>query len=59
MRILLVEDDADLAQWLMQALVGRGFQIDWAEDRRSAEARIAAEDFDAVLLDLGLPPSRK
>ena len=35
--------------------MGRGFQVDWAEDGRIAELRIAAEDFDVILLDLGLP----
>ena len=55
MRVLLVEDDTNLASWLTQALMGRGFQVDWAEDGRIAELRIAAEDFDVILLDLGLP----
>lgn len=55
MRVLLVEDDSDLASWLMQALMGRGFQVDWAEDGRIAERRILSEDFDVILLDLGLP----
>ena len=55
MRLLLVEDDQDLADWLTQSLIGCGFQVDWAEDGRSAEGRIAAEDYDLILLDLGLP----
>lgn len=55
MRVLLVEDDSDLASWLMQALMGQGFQVDWAEDGRIAERRILSEDFDVILLDLGLP----
>lgn len=55
MRVLLVEDDSDLASWLMQALMGRGFQVDWAEDGRTAQLRITSEDFDVILLDLGLP----
>jgi two-component system, OmpR family, response regulator TctD len=55
MRVLLVEDDSDLASWLTQALMGRGFQVDWAEDGHIAELRITSEDFDVILLDLGLP----
>lgn len=55
MRILLVEDDRDLADWLMQSLEHRGFQVEWAEDGRLAELRLTSEDFDAALLDLGLP----
>ncbi len=55
MRLLLVEDDHELASWLMQNLVQRGFQVDWADDGRSAEHRVLSEDFDVILLDLGLP----
>ena len=55
MRLLLVEDDHELADWLMQSLVHRGFQIDWADDGRIAEQRALNEDFDVILLDLGLP----
>lgn len=55
MRLLLVEDDHELAGWLSQNLVHRGFQVDWADDGSTAERRILAEDFDVVLLDLGLP----
>lgn len=55
MKLLLVEDDQDLANWLMQSLAGCGFQVDWSEDGRTAERRIADEDYDLILLDLGLP----
>lgn len=55
MKLLLVEDDEDLAEWLTQSLVGRGFQVDWTEDGRGAEASIAADSYDLILLDLGLP----
>jgi two-component system response regulator TctD len=55
MRILLVEDDSDLATWLSQSLVQSGFIVEWEEDGVLAERRITAEAFDAVVLDLGLP----
>lgn len=55
MRLLLIEDDHELASWLTQNLVQRGFQVDWADDGRNAEHRVLTEDFDAILLDLGLP----
>lgn len=55
MKLLLVEDDQDLADWLTQSLVGLGFQVDWCEDGRLAERRIAQDDYDLILLDLGLP----
>lgn len=55
LRLLLVEDDADLANWLSQSLVRRGFVVEWAEDGHVADLRLRAEEFDAILLDIGLP----
>jgi two-component system response regulator TctD len=56
MKILLVEDDTELALWLIKALNQRyDFIIDWAEDGRAADARLRNEEFDVVVLDLGLP----
>lgn len=55
MRILLVEDDPDLATWLSRSLAQRGFVVEWEEDGRLAELRLKAETFDAIVLDLGLP----
>lgn len=55
MRLLLVEEDAELADWLSQSLVGCRSQVEWADDGRIAESPIASEDFDVVLPDLGLP----
>jgi two-component system response regulator TctD len=51
-----VEDDAELAQWLIRALNQRyDFIIDWSDDGKAADARLKSEEFDAVILDLGLP----
>lgn len=55
MRILLVEDGADLATWLIKALEQSSFSVEWCSDGRIAEKTLAAEEFDAVILDLGLP----
>lgn len=55
MRILLVEDDPDLAVWLSRSLVQRGSVVEWEEDGRLAELRLKVETFDAIVLDLGLP----
>lgn len=55
MRILLIEDDAALADALGEALGRRGLAIDHARDIDEAEAFLAALDHAAVLLDLGLP----
>lgn len=56
MKILLVEDDAELARWLIKALKQRyDLMIEWADDGAVADNRLQREEFDAVILDLGLP----
>lgn len=56
MRILLVEDERDMASWLARALKQSGFVPDVAGDARTAEALLAGgTGYDAVVLDLGLP----
>lgn len=55
MKILLAEDDEMIGENIQIALVDEGFAVDWVRDGMQAEAALAAEDYDAVLLDLGLP----
>lgn len=56
MRILLIEDEAELARWLSRSLARHaGFVVEWADDGLLAERRLAVEEFDAIILDLGLP----
>lgn len=56
MRILLIEDEADLAHWLARTLERHtDFIVDWADDGIVAEYRLQIESFDAIVLDLGLP----
>lgn len=55
MRILLVEDDALLADGLARALRLSGYVVEVAGDGLSADRWLAAEDFDLTVLDLGLP----
>ncbi|MBI3367712.1 MAG: response regulator transcription factor [Burkholderiales bacterium] len=55
MRLLLVEDDRMIGQSLRQALKLEGHAVDWVYDAAAARASLAAEAFDLVLLDLGLP----
>jgi two-component system, OmpR family, response regulator len=54
-RILLVEDNPDLAQRLTEGLRGAGFAVDHAADGETGYRLGRSEDFDAVILDLGLP----
>lgn len=55
MRLLLVEDDADMAPWLLRAFKQSGFVPDHAPDAGTAESLLAGNDYDAVVLDLRLP----
>jgi len=55
MRILLVEDDRLLAEGLRTGLSQAGFAVDWAKDGEEADLALAAQAYDAVVLDLGLP----
>ena len=56
MRVLLVEDDAELAQWTVRALLQRyGIVVEWSEDGGDADRRLKNDSYDVVVLDLGLP----
>ncbi len=55
MRILLVEDNEALADGLFAILKGTGHAVDVVRDGTSADAAIASESFDLVILDLTLP----
>jgi len=54
-RVLLVEDDARLASMVADYLGEAGFRMDLAPNGAEAMRVIAADDFDAVILDLMLP----
>ncbi|MEO8279495.1 MAG: response regulator [Ideonella sp.] len=55
MRILLAEDEKELASWLVRALGQVGFQVDWVDDGRMVRRSLKATRYDALILDLGLP----
>jgi len=55
MRILLAEDERELANWLVRALQQSEFQVDWVDDGRMVRSCLAATRYDALILDLGLP----
>jgi DNA-binding response OmpR family regulator len=54
-RILLVEDDRRIVEFLKRGLVAEGFQVAVAEDGRAALSRIRTESFELVILDRMLP----
>lgn len=53
--LLIVEDDSDEARRLDQVLTRMGYRCTVVQDGDAAVALLAAERFDAVLLDLVLP----
>lgn len=55
MRVLIVEDDPDLARQLKAALSDAGYAIDHAPDGEEAHYLGETEPYDAIVLDLGLP----
>jgi CheY-like chemotaxis protein len=54
-RLLVVDDNVDAARTLQMMLELDGHSVRTVHDGRSALAACAAERFDAVLLDIGLP----
>ena len=55
MRVLLVEDDSLLGDAIAAGLGQAGFAVDWTHDGLSAAAALNADEYAAVVLDLGLP----
>ena len=55
MRILVVEDEPTLCAQVVQAVTAAGHTVESASDGAIAHYLGDVEDFDAVVLDLGLP----
>ena len=55
MRVLLAEDDAMIGAAVRDRLRSQGFAVDWVRDGRAADAAVADDVYDLLLLDLGLP----
>jgi two-component system, OmpR family, response regulator len=55
MRLLLVEDDPMIGENVHLGLIQEGYAVDWVKNGPAAESALAAESYDLMLLDLGLP----
>ena len=55
MRLLIVEDELDLATALATGLRREGYAIDTASNAAEARERLEDVAYDVVCLDLGLP----
>jgi len=54
-RLLVVEDDALLAEGLTSVLTRAGHVVEHATTGRHADILLVDQDFDLVVLDVGLP----
>jgi DNA-binding response OmpR family regulator len=55
MRLLLVEDDKLLGEGIYAGLSQEGYAVDWVRDGETAESACLNEDYDCMVLDIGLP----
>jgi DNA-binding response OmpR family regulator len=55
MRILLVEDDPMIGEQLLDLLRAESYAVDWVKDGEMADTALQGQNYDLVLLDLGLP----
>ena len=55
MRILVAEDDPSLAEALLRSLRQSGYAVDCARTGEEADAALEVNEFDLLILDIGLP----
>ena len=55
MRILIAEDDQVLADALVRALRAAGYAVDQVASGSEADAALLTDEFDLLILDIGLP----
>jgi two-component system OmpR family response regulator len=55
MRVLLVEDDRMIGEAIVSALKDASYAVDWVRDGVAALTTVESQEYDVVLLDLGLP----
>jgi two-component system OmpR family response regulator len=55
MRLLLVEDDTMIGEVVLDLLRAEHYAVDWVKDGAMADTALQTQNYDLVLLDLGLP----
>jgi len=55
MRVLIVEDEPSLGRQLKNSLEANGYAVDLANDGEDGHYMGSTENYDAIILDLGLP----
>ena len=55
MRLLVVEDEKRISEWLARGMESAGYAVDVAGDGSTAIELVHATNYDMIILDLGLP----
>lgn len=55
MKLLLIEDEKELALSIQKYLTGKDFVCEWVNNKKDAIEKISIYDYDCILLDLLLP----
>jgi DNA-binding response OmpR family regulator len=55
MRLLLVEDEPEIQDFLKQPLADAGYEVDTAKDGRTAIQLTSGKKYEVLIVDLGLP----
>ena len=55
MRILIVEDNEIVGSGIHMGLSQMGYAVDWAKDGNAAQLFLGSQEYDLLVLDLGLP----
>lgn len=55
MRVLLVEDDPMIGEAIQSALKDASYAADWVRNGQAALNTLSSQNYDLILLDLGLP----
>lgn len=54
-RILIVDDDPDIRQFLLDRLRSSGYEVEIAKDGREALSAVERSNFDGIVLDISIP----
>ena len=55
MRLLLLEDDVMIGEAVLDLLRAEQYAVDWVKDGDAADTALRTQQYDLVLLDLGVP----
>jgi heavy metal response regulator len=55
MRILVIEDEAKIAQFIKRGLKEEGYAVDVAQDGEEGHFHLSSNEYDIIILDLMLP----